>query len=119
MEKDSHARMCGDYLQTGFELYTEKVAGGTRGCLGFVRDNLTGNLVPNTALNKDIREVTHRPRQVIITYRKKIVHSAYSEIVHVSKKIDWEKIIFPPPYETLPKPSKNKTNDIKNPHQSR
>jgi len=46
-------------------LFTEKVAGNVRGCIGFIQDRHTRLNVPNTLLKKDIRDITQKITQTI------------------------------------------------------
>ena len=49
--------MVGDFNGCNPKLYTEKLAGGVKACLGFVKTH-RAEYVPNTVLNTDIRTVT-------------------------------------------------------------
>ena len=40
-------------------LVAEKLAGGVKGCMGFVLDEETGYYTPNTVLNFDIRTLSN------------------------------------------------------------
>lgn len=105
ISKNLKADSIGEFNESGVDLYTEKLVGGVKGCIGVRADKLTGLLVPNTVLNKDIRECTKQPRaRIIVTYRKNDSDKAYSEIVYTAKKIEWAKIQFPAMYSYLPKP---------------
>ncbi|MCD7834660.1 MAG: PBECR4 domain-containing protein [Lachnospiraceae bacterium] len=48
------ANMVGDFNSFHPKLYTEKVAGGTKAYIGFVKDVLSGEYVPNTVVKEDI-----------------------------------------------------------------
>ena len=100
------ASMSGDYDVLRPRLYTEKLAGGVRACMGFVKDEKSGYYVPNTVLNEDIRHFVSRTDRIILTYRKSKGDTCYQEIVYAAKKIDWKKIRLPKGYEDLPLPSK-------------
>lgn len=95
MEKDLHANSFGQFAGTGIQLYTEKLAGGVKGCLGFIKDASSGVWVPNTLLNEDIRKISKNPLRIIATYRKAQSEKQYKEIVHKAKKIEWDKLIYP------------------------
>ncbi|MCD7883984.1 MAG: PBECR4 domain-containing protein [Lachnospiraceae bacterium] len=107
MEKDLSANMVADYNGINPRLYTEKLAGNVKACIGFV---WSGNIgyVPNTLLNLDIRKTSEAQRRIIVTYRKKRNDSAYSEMVYYAKKVDWAKIKYPDEYAYLPKPKQDK-----------
>ena len=55
-QKNLSASMIGDFSARTSLLVTEKLAGGIKGCMGFVRDEGTGYYVPNTVLSLDIRK---------------------------------------------------------------
>ena len=103
MSNNLKANMIGNLNESRPKLYTDKLAGSTRGCMGFVRTG-NGNLVPNTVLNEDIRNSIDHPDRIIITYRKKFSDKDYTEIVYTAKKIKWENIVLPDPYANLPLP---------------
>ena len=69
MLKNISAKMVGDFNGCNPKLYTEKLAGGVKACLGFVKTH-RAEYVPNTVLNTDIRTVTKISQQVIATYCK-------------------------------------------------
>ena len=103
MLKNISAKMVGDFNGCNPKLYTEKLAGGVKACLGFVKTH-RAEYVPNTVLNTDIRTVTKISQQVIATYRRKNSASPYQELVYKAKKIDWDTITFPKEYDYLTKP---------------
>lgn len=85
MLKNISAKMVGDFNGCNPKLYTEKLAGGVKACLGFVKTH-RAEYVPNTVLNTDIRTVTKISQQVIATYRRKNSASPYQELVYKAKK---------------------------------
>lgn len=104
VKKNLSANMLGDYNMSQPKLYTEKIAGGVKACVGFVRDGGVGRYVPNTVLEEDIRKRVNRPDRIILTYRKKRGEERYSEIVYSAKKVDWSRVKLPKDYEYLPLP---------------
>ena len=95
------ANMIGDYSARRPALFTEKLVGNVRACVGFVYDRSRECYVPNTILNIDMRDnITNRLR-IIVTYRKNKKDERYSEVVYKAKKIDCSKIKFPKGYEYL------------------
>lgn len=104
VSKNLSANIIGDFSSPRPKLYTEKLAGGTKGCMGFLVDGVSNQYVPNTVLNEDIRNIVSDWARVIIVYRKEISEERYSEITYAAKKIDWDKIAFPEAYTYLPKP---------------
>lgn len=90
-----NAAMIGDFMDRGPKLYTEKVAGGVCGCIGFVKDKNTRLNVPNTLLKKDIRDITASPVQkVFAVFSKSYTAEKYSVLEKADKSIDMEKCIF-------------------------
>jgi len=92
-----NAVMIGDFTDKGPKLYTEKAAGGIRGCIGFVEDKNTGLNVPNTLLNKDIRDITASPIQKIYavfskSYQEKniLLFRNWTSLL-ISRYVVWEK----------------------------
>ena len=81
------SNMTGDYDKTGIQLYTEKLAGNIKGCMGFVR---SGNyFVPNTLLNQDIRDVTRRPQhRIVAAFSKGIKDKEYVTLCYIAKGFD-------------------------------
>lgn len=104
MTKNLAANSIGDYTGDRPKLRTDKLVGGVKGCMGFLATGKKGRLVPNTLLEEDIRRLTKDALRIIITYRKPMSESTYSEIVYVAKKVEWDKIKFPKKYNCLPLP---------------
>ncbi|MCD7744542.1 MAG: PBECR4 domain-containing protein [Lachnospiraceae bacterium] len=104
MNKNLAANMVGDFNSLRPKLYTEKLAGGTKACVGFVKDKKNGEYIPNTVLKEDLRSNVSDYVRVIATYRKNINDRNYSEIVYAAKKVDWTKIRFSEEYSYLPMP---------------
>ncbi len=84
--KNFNARMIGNYRTTGIALYTEKLLGGTMGCIGFVMD-AKGGYVPNTLLNEDVRDVVDKPCRVLAIFRKNQGEPKYTEMTYLAKGI--------------------------------
>lgn len=81
----SCARMVGE-LHSGsvMHLRTEKLAGGTFACMGFVPDGRY--YVPNTALCKDIREITEHPQhRILMILDKNIRDPKYNRAIYTAK----------------------------------
>lgn len=84
-----NATMIGDFTDRGPKLYTEKAAGGIKGCVGFVKDKNTRLNVPNTLLNKDIRDITESPTlKIYAVFSKAYQEERYSSIQKLDKGID-------------------------------
>ena len=63
--------------------------------MGFRTDAVTGNLVPDTVLNEDIRNLTTNDVRVIAIYRKSVDADYYEEMTYKAKKVDWSTIKYP------------------------
>ena len=105
------ANMIGDYNARRPALFTEKLVGGVRACVGFVYDKSRECYVPNTVLNIDMRDNISNRSRIIIAYRKNRKDEQYFEVVYEAKKIEWSKIKFPKEYEYLSK-EKKKSNHL-------
>ncbi len=102
--KNLSANMIGNFNSPHPKLYTEKVAGGAKAYMGFIKDAVSHMYVPNTVVKEDLRKNVSDYVRIIATYRKGIGEQEYSEIVYAAKKIEWEKVKFPDGYTYLPKP---------------
>ncbi|MCI6648295.1 MAG: PBECR4 domain-containing protein [Lachnospiraceae bacterium] len=91
--KNLAANSVGTYKGTGLVLHTEKLAGGIRGCIGFVSDAKEKYYIPNTLLKADIRDYIVDSGRILITYRRDISEEKYSEIVYAAKKVDWKSLV--------------------------
>lgn len=85
----------GEYNHQKPVLYTEKLAGSVKGCMGFVEDEKSKRYVPNTLLEADIRDCIKTPYRIVATFRKRKEEAEYKEVVYVAKKVDWDKVEFP------------------------
>ena len=70
--KNLSAKMLGDFNHQAPRLVTEKLLGGQRACIGFVTDSSSGQFVPNTVLNLDIRDVIQNNRRVLAVFRNSL-----------------------------------------------
>lgn len=102
--KNLAAKTVGDFYSLRPKLYTEKLAGGQNGCMGFRKDDSTNNYIPNTILKENIMDNVGDWARVIAVYRKSVSDDRYTEITYLAKKIDWDAITFPDQYSYLPKP---------------
>lgn len=85
------SKMTGRFNSSGLNLYTERLAGNVKGCMGFVREN--GFFVPNTVLNQDIRQSIYGPQhRIVAVFRKNNNDKLYGELVYVAKNVDIKEI---------------------------
>ena len=106
--KNLSASMIGEYNSAKPRLYTEKLAGGAKACMGFVIDSVSGQYVPNTVLKEDLRDNVRDYRRVIAVYRKRKGDKEYHELTYKAKKVDWSEVTYPDElsYLTVQKPDK-------------
>ncbi len=103
MEINLSANCIGDFNNNRPKLYTEKLAGNVKGCMGF-KQNSSGRYIPNTVLNTDIRNEVISPMRILVTYRKSQIDKEYKDIVYKAKNIDWSSIVYPLELNYLAKP---------------
>lgn len=85
------ANMIGDYNARRPALFTEKLVGGIRACVGFVYDRSRECYVPNTVLNIDMRDnITNRLR-IIATYRKNRMMNSIMKLYIKQRKLIGQK----------------------------
>lgn len=94
MQIHKMAKMIGEYNDCKPKLYTEKLAGSTVGCMGFVKDE-GKYYVPNTILQEDIRDVTIKANKLLAIYSKGIKEDQYSHLCYVAKGIPVDNIMMP------------------------
>lgn len=95
--KNFSAKMIGDYNSSRPKLYTEKLVGSTKACLGFVLDNTLGKYVPNTLLRADLRDNVLDCKRVVAVLRKNQAQKYYSEITY-KVNINWSDLKWPDKY---------------------
>lgn len=101
ISKNLQAKMIGDYNSSKPRLYTEKVAGSTNACVGFILDQTMQKYVPNTVLQEDVRDMTKSALRVIAVYRKAITAPQYEEQTYTAKKFDFSDVEFPEKFKYL------------------
>lgn len=82
-------------------LQTDKIAGGTKACIGFVVDSTQDCYVPNTLLKDNILNIVSSYVRVIATFRKPNSKKEYSECTYRAKNVEWDKIKLPEKFEYL------------------
>lgn len=104
MTPNLSANAIGDYNGNRAKLYTEKLAGNIKACMGFVTTKPSERYVPNTVLNLDIRDFINVPLRIIATYRKNKKDITYNELVYKAKNVEWKKITYPEEISHIIKP---------------
>lgn len=95
VNKNVSANMIGEYSGSRPMLYTQKLAGNVKGCMGFLLDNKKGCYIPNTVLKEDIRTLVVDAKRVIAVFRKAISDECYEEIVYKVKDVEMHSISLP------------------------
>jgi len=89
MKIHKNARMVGSFKGEPLQqLLTEKLAGHSKGCMGFVLDQDEGLLVPNTVLYGNTREMILENNQIIAVYLKEIGSIKYDTLCYVAQNSD-------------------------------
>lgn len=99
--KNLTAKMIGTYNSNKPYLYTDKIAGGVKACIGFVNDSNQDCYVPNTLLKEDIRNNVHSYVRVIAAFRKSVSKREYNELTYRANNIEWNKVKFPEEFDYL------------------
>lgn len=93
MRIDRMANMLGSFSGYGFVLQTEKVAGNTNACMGFVNDVKTNTYIPNTALQEDIRNITNNRCKIIAILKKDVTENLYRNITYLKSNSQIDDIL--------------------------
>lgn len=93
------AKMVGVYKGGRINLMSERMTGGIRGAVGFVKDR--GLYYPNTIIEGDIRSDIDRPRRVLAVFRKATSDDKYLECTYIAKKVDLSKLSISEPFSYL------------------
>lgn len=97
------ASMMGNFNNSHPLLYTEKLVGGVKWALGFRDVTGTGDYVPDTLLEGDIRDNIKDSYRIIATYIEGADESVFSQIIYRAKKIDYDKLKYPDDWDSLPR----------------
>ncbi len=89
INKNLSARMIGNCDSPNPQLYTEKLVGGVRACVGFVLAAPGGRYVPNTVLKVDIRDYASDVARVIAVFRKNKTDSQCNQGTMRPKRADF------------------------------
>ncbi len=101
INKNLNANMIGTYNLNKPNLYTDKIAGGIKACMGFVIDENHNSYVPNTLLKEDIRHIVNNYARIILVFRKDIHEDNYKELTYRAKNVTWDKVKIPEEYNYL------------------
>ena len=93
MKIDKNANMIGNFYNSNIYLQTEKVAGNINCCMGFVKNKETNLYIPNTALKRDIRDITKDMKKVIAILKKDFNEKQYKNITYLKKGYNIDEIL--------------------------
>ena len=82
------AKIIGEFTGYNIVLQTQKLAGNTNACMGFILNDNLGAYIPNTALKKDIRTITYLNSKIIAVLKKEHLDNLYKNIVYLKKEYD-------------------------------
>lgn len=85
MRIDRMATMVGDFTNYSMFLQTHKLAGNTNACMGFIHDTKLDIYVPNTALQKDIRDITTNRNKIVAIFKKEVTQNLYTNITYLKQ----------------------------------
>ncbi len=85
MKIDRMASMIGNFTGHSLLLQTNRIVGNVNACMGFVK-NEKNIYVPNTALKKDIRDITDDRKKIIAVFKKEINEILYKNITYLKQK---------------------------------
>lgn len=93
MRIDRMANMIGDFSNNNMFLQTEKIAGNINACMGFVKDKKLNTYIPNTALKKDIRDITDNRNKIIAIFKKEDNENLYKNITYLKQNYSIKDIL--------------------------
>lgn len=88
MKIDRIANMIGKYDEAKIFLQTDKIVGNINACMGFVKDERLKLYVPNTALKKDIRQITSVRNKIVAILKKDSTDKLYRNITYLKQNYD-------------------------------
>jgi hypothetical protein len=91
MNINNFSRMIGDYNNSKANLITEKIAGTTSLCMGFVKDGLY--YVPNTALKQDARDLVGKTHRIVTVFSKASKDIKYCKLEYYAKKFNVDLVL--------------------------
>lgn len=88
-----NAKVISNYDNSKVNLYTEKLIGNYRGCIGFIKKDKF--YLPNTIIKQDLREISQKGtvNKVIAILEKKIEEKKYAKLTYINKEIQIWKVI--------------------------
>jgi hypothetical protein len=81
----------GDYNGCKPKLFTDKLAGNIKACMGFEQLSKDSEFyIPNTILNEPTRDVVKQAYQLVAVFEKKREENLYGKLVYRAKKFNHE-----------------------------
>lgn len=84
MNLDRMSSMIGNFTGNSLFLQTNKLVGNVNACMGFIK-NEQDVYVPNTALQKDIRNIVDDRKNIIAVLKKDINEKMYKNITYLKQ----------------------------------
>ena len=85
MKIDKTANMIGNFTEDALFLQTDKIVGNVNACMGFVKNQKSNIYIPNTALKKDIRDITQERKKIVAILKKDINDKLYSNVTYLKQ----------------------------------
>lgn len=92
MKIDKFARMIGNFTENSLLLQTSKLVGNVNACMGFIK-NEKNMYIPNTALKKDIRDITNERKKIIAILKKSLNEKFYKNVTYLKPQYQIVSII--------------------------
>lgn len=97
------ASMIGTYNRSHPLLYTEQLAGGVKWAIRFRDVTGTGDYVPDTLLEGDIRNNVHITYRIIATYIKRAQERTCTRMIYKARRIDYNRLRYPADWGDRPR----------------
>ena len=87
-----NAKMIGKFSNGKPKLFTDRLAGNTKGAIGFIKDKTTHTFLPNTVVSEDVRNLIDPVDRVIAIFIKNEGDIKFLKPTYIAKKVDWDDI---------------------------
>lgn len=92
---NSSVKMINIYNGQRPKLFTEKLAGNIKACLGLIKSDDGNFYVPNTVLKTDMRDEGIEPEKVLFMMKKNNTDLYYENITYTCKDFDFDNFKIP------------------------
>ena len=87
------SKSVGDYNGCKPKLFTDKIAGNMKGCMGFEQESKGSDFyVPNTILKSPARDMVKKAHQLVAVFEKGTKDELYCKLVYKAKKFNYENL---------------------------